>query len=725
MKKELLAPAGDFASLQAAINNGADAIYLAGKNYGARKYASNFTNEELIKAIDYAHIYGAKVYVTVNTIIKENELIDCLKYINFLYNNNVDAIIVQDIGLIKLVRENIPNLEIHASTQSHNHNSKGLKLLENLGVKRAVLARELSLEEINKLDTNMELEVFIHGALCICYSGECLFSSFLLNRSGNRGECAGLCRMPYNLLKENKVITKNKYLLSPKELNTTNYFEELKDSKIYSFKIEGRMKSPEYVGYVTHLYRKLLDNSNYKLSKEEIFNLESLYNRGFTKGYLFNNTNEEFISLNSSNHLGVHIGEVIDLNKNKIKIKLTHELNQEDAIRLPDGSGLYINFLYDSNMKLINKAKANDIVYIDNKTNLKIKGPVNLTINKLLIENIRKIPAKKIKVNCEVSMSLNNLYISLTDSKYTVVYHGQEGEIAENSPLSKERIIKVMSRLNETPFILNNIKVDINANIFIPISKLNEIRRNLASELIQKRIGVKKDNKLTFDLHNNIRTNYPKLTISALARTEEQIKTLIALKVDYIYITDLKLYQKYKRNNVYLRLDRVIQNQELYSNENLLIGELGSTTYAKNNNVISDYFLNVVNSSSANYLYELGVKRITLSPELTLEEISNIAKYTNIPLEIIGYGSIEYMIMKYKMNLTNNNYYLEDKQKRRFKLITDNYTHLMSAKKINNLDYIPKLIEIGVSTLRIELLDENSSEINNIITDIKKRINIL
>lgn len=294
MKKELLAPAGSMECLKTAINNGADAVYLAGKSYGARKFAQNFDNEELIQAVEFAHIYGVKVYVTVNTIVYEEEMNDCLKYVEFLYNIGVDAIIVQDIGLIVRLRELLPDMEIHASTQAHTHNLEQIKLLESLGVKRVVLAREMTLEEINNLDTNMELEIFIHGALCISYSGQCLLSSCVLNRSGNRGECAGLCRIPYNLYQDDKLIMKDKYLLSPKEFNSTSYISKIKKSKAYSLKIEGRMKSPEYVGYVVSLYRKLLDNDDYVLSEEEVFNLKSLYNRGFTKGYLNNNSDEEF-----------------------------------------------------------------------------------------------------------------------------------------------------------------------------------------------------------------------------------------------------------------------------------------------------------------------------------------------------------------------------------------------------------------------------------------------
>ena len=260
MKKELLAPAGDFETLKQAIHNGADAVYLGGKRFGARHFAPNFDNDELVEAIKYAHLYGVKVYVTVNTIIYEDEVDDCLEYLIFLHKNHVDAVIMQDIGMISLVRKVLPNLEIHASTQAHTHNINQIRLFEKLGVTRVVVAREVSIDEINKLDTNLEIEAFIHGALCVCYSGQCLFSSILLNRSGNRGECAGICRLPFDLMEDNKKINlDDKYLLSTKELNTMGHIKELLDSKITSFKIEGRLKGAATIGFITGIYRMFIE----------------------------------------------------------------------------------------------------------------------------------------------------------------------------------------------------------------------------------------------------------------------------------------------------------------------------------------------------------------------------------------------------------------------------------------------------------------------------------
>lgn len=257
MKKvELLCPVGNWDMLYQAVHNGADAVYLAGKKYGARKFSDNFSNEELERAIKYCHLYGVLVYITINTIIYEKEVSDFVSYVEFIYKCGVDAVIMQDIGMISLVKKKFPDLEIHASVQCHNHNEEGIRLLKELGCSRVVMAREMSLDQIKNINVNIEKEVFVYGALCVCYSGECLFSSLNGGRSGNRGECVGSCRLPYKLIKNDKcVFLDDKYLLSTRDLNTLSNLRDILDSGIESLKIEGRMKSPYYVGYVTRVYR--------------------------------------------------------------------------------------------------------------------------------------------------------------------------------------------------------------------------------------------------------------------------------------------------------------------------------------------------------------------------------------------------------------------------------------------------------------------------------------
>lgn len=266
IKHELLIPAGDMESLQQAIHNGADAVYLGCKSFGARKYAKNFDNDEIIEALRIAHLYGVKIYVTMNTLVKDDEVDSFLQQVEFLHRIGVDAIIIQDFGMLCLVREKYPDLEVHASTQANTSSKETAELFYKLGVKRVVFSREMTIQEINSIDVPIEKEVFIHGALCISYSGGCLMSSMLGTRSGNRGECAGSCRLPYTLETNGKQIANNKYLLSTKELNSAPYMQELLASDITSFKIEGRMKSPEYVGFITRYYRNLIDNKDINLA---------------------------------------------------------------------------------------------------------------------------------------------------------------------------------------------------------------------------------------------------------------------------------------------------------------------------------------------------------------------------------------------------------------------------------------------------------------------------
>ena len=319
MKKiELLAPAGNIEALKAAIMAGCDAVYLAGKLYGARAFSKNFNNEELVEAIKYAHLYGVKVYVTVNTLVYDDEVDAFLEYIEFLHKNNVDAIIIQDFGMFDLVRKTFPELEIHASTQMHIHNLDGVKLMERLGMHRVVLARETSIDTIKEIkdNSNIELEVFIHGALCISYSGQCLMSSLIGGRSGNRGACAGSCRLPYDIISyDGKKLNKDRYPLSTKDLNSLENIGELIDAGVSSLKIEGRMKSPEYVYMVVSLYREAIDsyykNGFVKINEDELLKLKKIFNRNFTKGFLFNTTNNDIINAYRPNHMGVTVGRII------------------------------------------------------------------------------------------------------------------------------------------------------------------------------------------------------------------------------------------------------------------------------------------------------------------------------------------------------------------------------------------------------------------------------
>jgi putative protease len=317
---ELLAPAGSKEAFYAAVNNGADAVYLGGKIFNARQFANNFSNEDLKEIIAYAHFHGVKVYITVNTLIADTEIKDLLEYLVFLRNSGVDAIITQDLGVAKLVKEYIPDLELHASTQMTIHNSPGVQFLKEQGFKRVVLSRECSLEDIKNIhkEDKTELEVFIHGALCICYSGQCYMSSMIGGRSGNRGKCAQPCRLGYELMNDQgqKLTDESfgKHLLSPKDLNTSEFLIELLEAGVTSLKIEGRMKRPEYVATVVRIYRQILDqyyaHEPISLTDENKRDLKQIFNRDFTSGYFIKNQGADLMSYKKPNNRGIFLGRV-------------------------------------------------------------------------------------------------------------------------------------------------------------------------------------------------------------------------------------------------------------------------------------------------------------------------------------------------------------------------------------------------------------------------------
>ena len=576
---ELLVPAGDINSFYAGLNAGADAIYLSGKMFGARSYAKNFTDDELKTVLKLGKIYGVKIYVTMNTLVKEQEVEDFLKEVEFLYSLGVDAILMQDFGMISLCLEKYPNLVIHASTQVNSSSYETIKLLYEMGVKRVVLPREMSIDEIKKIDIPIEIEVFIHGALCVSYSGNCLFSSMLGGRSGNRGECVGSCRLPYKLYKDKTLIDEG-YLLSMKELNTSVDIKKLPHN-VTSLKIEGRMKSPSYVGFITKYYRKILDGE--ELSTKDLEDLKSMFYRGFTKGHLFND--EYLINKKSPNHLGSHLGKVIDVNDERIRIELDKPLLQGDGIRFKESNkGMIVNYLYDLKDNLINKGNFKQIIEVDNKVKLTSLDEVRKTTDKSL-EITDFTITRKVPINIDVKAKVGEEFVlTFNDLKHTVTYTGNVVEKSINNPISKDRLISQLEKLGNTPFITKHINVDMDEDIFIRIGDLNVARRTLSERLIGERLNDYKEpiiKEVTFD------------------------------KINTKEIIDLDSYEKIERNPFYLK--DVLKDKSIVSN-----------LFRPTTNVTSSYHLNVFNSYTAYYLYKLGYKAVTLSVELNSSELKDL-----------------------------------------------------------------------------------------------------
>lgn len=728
--KELLVPVGNMDSLKAAVMNGADAIYLGGKRFGARAFAGNFSDEEMILAIHFAHLYGVKIYVTVNTIVFESELEDVYNYCLFLHKTGVDALIVQDLGLMSLLKRRLPNLEIHASTQVHNVSESGLRILEDLNVKRVVFARELSLATIDSYKTSMEKEIFIHGALCVSYSGECLFSSVLLGRSGNRGECAQVCRLPYKLLENDEFVkTDSKYLLSTKELKTVSKFKEIMDSSVKSLKIEGRMKSPEYVACVTRLYRNLIDyyygKDDLRISEYEE-DLKVIFNRQYTYGYLFNATNDEIINIHTSNHVGVHLGKVFKVTSKYIYIKLDSQLNQGDGIRINEtNDGMIVNFLYDESLKLTNVCK--NIAVIDKKIKASVGDSVNKTSDIIVINKYRELPVRKVDIDVTFTHSGNHATLEITDGINVVKKEADIVFPSKNISIKKDDIIKQLSKLGNTPFKIANISIGEFESKFINIKDLNAIRRNAVEELTfirensKKEVIQRKDNE---EMHKN--SLEEKLTLSVLVRNEEQLLKCLTY-FDRIYVIDRNLYNLYKDNpKIYYRGSRIYEKTNI---KNTLATELGEIYDGAK---ISDYFLNITNHETLNYLSKY-VDINTLSIELEDDNIERIMKHNNYNVEMLLYSTFELMITKYCpvnkvankdtvcTKCMKNEYKLVDRNGSKYPIKTDvknHLTHILDSKVTNNLEKLKYYYNLGIRNFRIELNSEDSKEIDDIIKNL-------
>lgn len=502
---ELLSPVGDFECLKAAVQNGANSVYFGANLFSARAFAHNFDEAELKKAIEYAKLRGVKTNLTLNTLIKDNEFDDAIKLASKAYEFGIDAIIIQDLGLAKKLIELFPDLPMHGSTQMTIHNLNGALKLQELGFKRVVLSRELSLTEIEYIckNTSIEIECFVHGALCISYSGQCLFSSMLGGRSGNRGKCAGPCRLPYKLIENDKAIDSG-YLLNTRDLCGLEFLPQLINAGVDCLKIEGRMKSPEYVATVTNIYRKYIDlaysKNDFNINIEDKKTLLQAFNRGnFSSGHLDSSENKNLVFKEKPNNMGLFIGIIQKYNPNKghITLKIQEKLNIGDTISVGNENGSYkISELMNKNTNLKETQVGQTVTIGRMKGNIKVGDKVYRLSSKELTTIAKESYKKEVKktaLNCTVSIK-KNTPISINIKSYTKngIYKNLDisckldyiPEIAQNRPLDKETIIKQISKTTDTPYYFKNINIDLDKNLFLPkISILNELRRTALSNV--------------------------------------------------------------------------------------------------------------------------------------------------------------------------------------------------------------------------------------------------
>ncbi|MEQ3338993.1 U32 family peptidase [Clostridium butyricum] len=761
---ELLAPAGSMESLIAAINNGADAIYLGGSKFSARAYASNFDNETMMKAVDYAHGYGVKVYVTMNTLLKQNELKEALKYVGYLYEIGVDALIIQDAGLINLIKNIYPKFELHASTQMTVHNGEGALYFYEKGLQRIVLSRELSLDEIKYIsnDLGIETEIFVHGALCVCYSGQCLMSSMIGGRSGNRGRCAQSCRMQYTLKGEVSGERKG-YLLSPKDTCLIEDIDAIIKSGTSSLKVEGRMKKPEYVAGVTQNYRKAID----KVEKQTKFDLSKgknqlaqLFNRqGFAKAYLYKNTGKDMMSFNYAKNTGVFIGKVQDNGE----VILEADVALGDGIRFDDDGFTLSKIMLKG--KEVKEANKGDRVKLFPTGGYKKGYRLFKMSDKKLFDELHdyiKPYKRKILLTGEVEFKVNAPIILKT------VFNGKEykvyGEIIEeasNKPLSRERVEAALKKSGEIPYKFDNIIFDVFDEGFIRIASLNNLRRELFENILKDATSSYRRKRIMEEVKSPSCKFNGKLGYIYSCTTKDQFKALmeensvdnIALNVFYSRVKgflnkgDIKGLENINHNkNIFLKVPEIIkQDFETITKvidelspyiKGIITSNAGIIRKYKNSMfIIGDYKLNIFNNEGAEF-YSEDIDIPSLSVELNRKELKEVMKDIKCKIAVNIYGKTELMVSEYcpvgstfgnkaskkecNMPCMKDNFTLIDRMNEKFRVLCDNScrSHILNSLPINLIEECEEMETFNIENFRVDFLDENYEDVKDVIKQI-------
>ena len=750
---ELLAPVGSMEHLKIAINAGASSVYLSGKNYGARKFAENFTLDEIHEAVKLAHLHNVRVYVTVNTLIKQHELESVLNYLNELYAIGVDAVLVQDLGLIELINRYLPKLKIHASTQLTCENQRKIDYLESKNVKRVVLPREMKKEEIENMKTNMELEIFVHGALCYSYSGQCLMSSFKGGRSGNRGTCAQPCRQKY------KLNNKRDYYLSPKDLCLYEELKQISDINIRCIKIEGRMRSKEYLAIVVSSYRKALN----KLKSNKVTNTENLnlvFNRGFTKGKFMNSYKRSI----RSGHLGLRIGKVIDVKNSQIAIQI-----DDNITTMPDkGDGLLLikknndygmeisqnpiittlNHFNKNKFKQIKDFTRRNKVLIIKKVRQNKKNKFNLlnstvyltkrnSLNKL-VKEIENKTSSYIKSKLIMTFSLKNKYPHLkgrlTLANRKEVSYEVTGTTKFETPIKRnvdvQSIEKQLSKLDNYPYQITQINMNYDGSLFIPIKEINKIRRELFEGLANEinRLYENKKEKISYSQKQNKRSD--EISLSYYTNNIEELSEISGVKRVYLEIppnNSINFMVNFLKKAFELSYGKDyeliwkwpdIAHDELVKSLNKVRGilhKMGLSMEIMSNDFngqYGPYSMNITNTESINSLK--NYKMITLSPELRKSDYEDIIKNCedNTKIEILVQGCIELMKTRYGFREKVENTSLIDSKNNAYpihKSLSEEELIIFNSEDLSLIDEIDYLKSIGYVNFSIDGRFKNNS----------------
>lgn len=705
---KIVAPAGNMERFYSAISATADEIYLGLKGFGARRNAENFTVEELKQAIDYAHLRGSRIFLTLNTIMTNREIELLYPTLKDLYNYGLDAIIVQDLGYAEYLHKNFPSIEIHGSTQMTVANYYEINYLKELGFKRIVLPRELSFEEIKEIKkhTDIELEVFVSGSLCISFSGNCYMSSFIGGRSGNRGMCAQPCRKEYKTSCGEK-----SYFLSPKDqLYGIDEIKKLQEIGVESIKVEGRMKDVSYVYETVSYFRSLING----IDKEE--NTHKLFNRGYSKGYFYDN-DKNIMNREYSYNIGEKIGEVVGKN-----IRLDGDIVSGDGITFVSKDyknlgGTYINKIAYKNEKLILNFP-DGTKYIFRNYNKRLNDEISKKL---------KSTDKKLEINFDFIAKLNEkliLKIYLEDENGNRILNLEEisetlTQKAQKRAISEEDIKKKLSEIGDSEFTVKNIKIDIDENIFIPLSELKNLKRNVVEKFREKILSY-----FRRDLDSELKENnqeYFKLEIEKDEPKDLEIRGIVSNEGQKNFLENIK--NEYNIKEIYYRTYDIAKQSMLsqHNLDNKLASNLYELLENKNSAVMLNWNMNIVNSYTINVLEKIKkLESFIISPEINFSKIRELGK-TRLKKALLIYSKLKGMTID--IDLTDNkNEVITNKENDKFNIIRNEYgTEIFLDKPLNIINMIDDIKKLNVDIVVLEFTTETIEDIKKVLKQLKTR----
>lgn len=771
--RELLAPAGNMTCLHAAVTAGADAVYLGVGDFNARRGADNFTLETLGEACDYAHLRGVQVYLTLNTAILPSEIFDAVELARQAYRCGVDAFIVQDIGLADEIQHILPRADLHISTQMNTHSVAGLEAAHQLGAKRVTLAREMSMTEIAHLSTvaqqlDLDIEVFAHGALCVCYSGQCFMSSMIGGRSANRGLCAQACRLPYTL--HNKALRKTlpaegEHLLSPKDLCAIELLPQLLDAGVSSFKIEGRMKSAEYVYAVTSIYRRALDRAlagqTEVVTEDDKFALAEVFSRGFTTAYLEGHRGNEIMSYGRPNNRGVFVGRVSAVAGSTVSVAFEKEILIGDMLEFWTSKGHFTHQVDE-----IISTRDGDLRFTIMKAVGKGDRVFRVRSAKAAFEDDSFSPRIPLVGSIEMKREKPlRMYFALAsettgEKSASIAVEGPIVEAARTKAVTEDEVREHVNRLGNTPFTLEELTVDLGEGLGIGFSQLHKVRARALEELQEAILEPYQDRVLekTADKPRRQAATQKGCLVVAWATNPACARAAKRAGADYIY-TPALFYKRgqaviagqvsetaesagYPKQSVMalpvVDHDLVEGSREFtqevdvwqYVREGkpVFVENLGQMRRALDEGALVEIgpHLPILNSLSLQKVADQGVKRVWLSPELSLNQIEDMGKNTPVPLGLVVAGSQELMTTEHCFLMSQgpcsqdcfacqrrkSPHYLKDRKGYEFPLITDccGRSHLYNAVEFEVAHAVPDLIRAGVSALMVDATMMNVAE---------------